>query len=93
MSDLCRRGFLTGLLSTTAMIAAGPIAKVIKTENLIYPIPCSAVQLRLIEDQEFLEGLSQRIATTLWCGNLKVSPMAFTGLRALSGNIANDGVA
>ena len=44
-------------------------------------------------EQEFLEGLSQRIATTLWCGNLKVSPMAFTGLRALSGNIANDGVA
>lgn len=74
MSELSRRGFLAGLLSSAAVIAAGPVAK-------IEPYPVSNQLLPwLTEHQEFMEGLSQQITTTLWYGNAEVSPTQFRGL-------------
>lgn len=72
MTHLSRRSLLTGLLSSAAVIAAGPVAKV-------------AAPLREIVggnqalERHFLEYMSQSIAQTFWYGNSEISPMQFAG--------------
>ena len=59
MSDLCRRGFLTGLLSTTAVIAAGVTLKSLPAMDALNHGP----------ECEFLEGMSQRVTATIIYSN------------------------
>lgn len=77
--NLSRRSLLTGLLSSAAVIAAGPVAKVIPVDD---PLPFgNSPGLFALEDMEFmefLEGMTQRVFTTMIYDNL-VSPLQFIG--------------
>lgn len=78
MTNLSRRSLLTGLLSSAAVIAAGPVAKVVPR--------CEVFGAWTGEDLAFLEGISQQMATTLWYsgdafvdGDAALLPVRFTG--------------
>ena len=75
---LSRRSLLTGLLSSAAVIAAGPVTK------LVPPIPVGRdypwFEHWEAEQVKFLEGLSQRAVSTFIYGNSDATPRQFTGL-------------
>lgn len=60
MTDLSRRSLLTGLLSSAAVIAAGPVAKV----NPMWIMPTRWTR----HDTTYLEGLSQSVHQTIVYG-------------------------
>lgn len=76
-TNLSRRGFLGGLLSTAAVISSGPIARIVPpTEIEVYGRSPGMVAL---EDLKFLEGMSQKIVQTFIYGNPEWCPTQFTG--------------
>lgn len=70
--NLSRRSLLTGLLSSAAVIAAGPVASVVPT--VVY----ANRSFRTQEDICFLEGISQQIVTTFWYGVPACPPAVFS---------------
>lgn len=80
---LSRRNFLTRLLSTAAVISAGPVVKVIPAARDIVPVG-NRFPYWEAEQEKFLEGLSQRALKTIVYGTADTSPLRFTGFRALA---------
>jgi hypothetical protein len=85
--NLSRRKLLTGLLSSAAMIAAGPVVKVIPASPLLFgPGPNMPFDVWLSAEGivlSYVDGISQKIAHTMIYGNPELSPGQFIGLRAL----------
>lgn len=79
MSGLSRRGFVASLLSSAAVIAAGPIAKVLPSARQTVYVNRT---IRSKTEIEFLKGMSQRVAATFIYGEQRPDPFAFEGLRA-----------
>lgn len=79
--NLSRRSLLAGLLSSAAVIAAGPVAKVIAVDDGFGVGPAMQA-LWINKPNAFLEGMSQSIAQTIWYGNSEVQPLRFTGFVA-----------
>jgi len=79
---LSRRSLLTGLLSSAAVIAAGPVAKVIpatRGREVIY-LNRTIRTFRDLQELEFIEGMAQRAVSTFIYGNPDATPRQFTGL-------------
>lgn len=83
--NLSRRSILTGLLSSAAVIAAGPVVKVAVPIHDGFGVgPAMHGLAAWRQEQEvFLEGLAQRAVTTFIYGNPEVPPLLFTGLAPL----------
>ena len=80
---LSRREFLTGLLSSAAVISAGPIAKIIPVDE---PYGISPMMHALPELQglrHYIEEMTRHIEHQLLFGNKEWTPMEFYGLNHL----------
>ena len=91
--NLSRRSLLTGLLSSAAVIAAGPVAKVISREPAMLTLADWAVRIGyekirlftelLTQPNEILDDLIFRDIRTFVHGNPDVSAVQFTGFKAV----------
>lgn len=93
--NLSRRSLLTGLLSSAAVIAAGPVAKITS------PIPVGREypwwEHWETQQAQFLEGMAQRAVQTFIYGNPEILPRQFTGLTPFydakrTGNVLDGGL-
>lgn len=78
---LSRRGLITGLVSLIAAPAIVRVESLMPVKAVpISAFPISLTTVRQIEEFEFLEEISQLIATTFFYGNTDCDPRIFSGI-------------